>query len=390
MTPDTHSPIRIGAIGAGSRLRGLMRRFASQGDGPAATLTRISDPSEHAITECRKLFGNDVAAVADWRELVAAEDVDWVWIGSWNCHHAEQAIAAMEAGKNVFCEKPLATTPEDCLAVRDAVERTGRTFALGLVLRYSPFYRKVHEIVASGRLGELISFEFNETLDINHGGYIFGNWRRKRANAGTHLLEKCCHDIDIVHWLTGRLPVRAASFGGKRYFTPENRSLADALGTDAQGNRAYERWTDPARRDPFDGEADIVDHQVAILEYANGLRGSFHTNCNSGIPERRVYLNGTRGALRADAISGKIEFREIGFDTEIERHDDGLKGGGHAGGDQVLVDDMIRTMRDGAPPRAGIEEGVKSAFTAFGIDAAHDTGTVYDLGELWKRAGIEP
>ena len=65
----------------------------------------------------------------------------------------------------------------------------------------------------------MISMEFNETLGFNHGGFIMGDWRRLTENSGTHLLEKCCHDIDLVNWMLESIPVKVASFGGVNFFT---------------------------------------------------------------------------------------------------------------------------------------------------------------------------
>ena len=80
------------------------------------------------------------------------------------------------------------------------------------------------------------------------------------------------------------------------------------IGPDEQGVTSYSSWPDPqpVRPSPFDGKADIFDNQVAILEYANGVRGTFHTNCNTGTPERRFYLCGTEGTLRADVVAHTI------------------------------------------------------------------------------------
>ena len=100
---------------------------------------------------------------------------------------------ALEAGKNVFCEKPLATTLERiCIAIREAARRSGRTFAFGLVLHgiRRDYQRISVEVIRSGAIGRIVSFEFNETLGFNHGGYIFGNWRRERRNAGTNIPRK--------------------------------------------------------------------------------------------------------------------------------------------------------------------------------------------------------
>jgi len=255
------------------------------------------------------------------------------------------------------------------------------------VLRYSPLYGKIHELVAAGRIGRIISFEFNETLGFNHGGYIFGNWRLKNANAGSHLLEKCCHDLDLANWITGSLPVRVASFGGRDFFVPENAHHMERIGPNAEGKPAYGVWALPGWVNPFSDEIDIMDNQVAILQYANGVRATFHTNCNAGLPERRMYLCGTEGALRADLWTGIIELQRIGHDSKIERIDTGAAGG-HGGGDEVMAEGLAGTLLEGRAPLASVEEGVRSCAVAFAIDRALAEGRVVDLASWWKSAGI--
>ncbi len=128
---------------------------------------------------------------------------------------------------------------------------------------------------------------------------------------------------------------------------------------------------------------------MAILQYANGVRGTFHTNCNAGIPERRFYICGTEGALRADVMSGEVEMQRIGWNSEIEQVDTGVKGG-HGGGDEVMAKALVETLLRGTAPLAGVEDGLKSAIAAFGIDQAADAGTVIDLHAMWTQAGIDP
>ena len=378
MTPSNQS-VRIGVMGAGSRIRGVLHHLFAAAPPGSLAITAAYDPSADAIAALRAGGPHALEAVDSERALAAHPDVDWVFIGSWNVFHARQAIAALAAGKDVFCEKPLATTLEDSLAMQDAVRASGRTFALGLVLRYSLLYQKVREIVQNGSLGRLISFEFNETLPFNHGGYIFGNWRRQSANSGSHLLEKCCHDIDLVNWITGQLPVRAASFGGTNFFVPANAHHAGRIGANAEGKAAYATWADPGRVSPFSGGADIVDNQVAILEYADGLRAAFHTNCHAALPERRMYFCGTEGALRADAVTGTIEWQRVGHDTQPERVETGVRGG-HAGGDEFMAAGLVRTILEGEPPLAGVEDGLRSGMVAFAVDRAMREGRVVEVG----------
>src|SRR6185295_9261178 len=107
---------------------------------------------------------------------------------------------------------------------------------------------------------------------------------------------------------------------------------------------------------------DIFDNQVVILEFANAVRATFHTNCSTGILERRMYICGTEGTLRADVITGKIELQRIGFDTALEDRST-TASGGHGGGDHVLVDSLLKSMFEGAAPCTSLEDGLKSALT---------------------------
>jgi predicted dehydrogenase len=292
----------------------------------------------------------------------------------------------------VFCQKPLATTLDDARLIRDALARTDRRFMMAFTLRYSPHYRRIRELLVDGAIGELISMELNENLSFNHGGFIHGDWRRFREVSGTHLLEKCCHDIDLGIWMAGSLPTRVASFGGLRFFTPDHADRIDAIGPApermtgwAGGRQPYHA---PGCVNPFTAEKDIVDHQVAILEYANGVRATFHTNCNAAIPERRMLLLGSEGTIRADVVSGQLELHRIGWETLRESHAIDEASGGHGGGDDVLARELADCIERGASPAAGIEQGFASAVTCFAIDRAMDEGVVVDVDLMWRELGM--
>lgn len=357
----------------------MIRRLLDAG-GERTRVAAVYDPDAVSRSAAESAFGSDTVFCGSEEELVSHPEVSWVFIGSPNAHHARQAILALRSGRDVFCEKPLATSLEDCLAVRRAVRETGRKFALGLVLRYSPHYQKVRELVQSGAIGEIISFEFNETLSFNHGGYIFGNWRRYRAEAGTHLLEKCCHDLDLVNWIVGSRPRFTASFGGRNFFLPENERHMARIGPNADGRPAYQVWEDPHGVNPFTAEGDIFDNQVAIIEYENLVRATFHTNCHAGIPERRLYLCGTEGGLRADACTGAIALQKIGHNSRLEQIQIEVADG-HGGGDPVMAGGMLRTMLEDEPPLANVDDGVRAGFSAFLIDEAADQRRVVDARE---------
>lgn len=378
---------RVALVGFGGRLRALAQVLSEATD--AVEFTGVYDPEPGRVREAVGKFCPQ-GRVYDSVEAVAGDpDVDWIMIGSPNYCHAPEAVVALQGGKHVFCEKPLATTIEDVAALQSAWRESGRTFILGLTLRHSPLYRTMQKWIAEGRIGDLVSMEFNEMLDFNHGGHIHSHpWRRKTALGGSHLLEKCCHDIDLAFWLADSLPARVASFGGKDVFVPEHAWMPRKIGTAADGRKPFVCWPTVGERvDPFNGDSDVVDNQVGIIEFDSGVRMTFHTNCMSGIPERRFYLVGTEGAIRGDALRGELECCRVGFDTECERVDD-FGGDGHAGGDAVLARDLAATMVDGVVPHASLHEGVVSAVTCFAMNDAMRTNAVVECAPYWEQVGL--
>jgi len=382
------SEVRIGLIGCGLRLKPMARQLVDKG--PQFRMVALCDTNPEAIENMRQAVAPDAKGYDDYRKLLDDADVDWVMIATPNCLHREQAVAAMEAGKNVFCEKPLAINLDDALAIHEAQQRTGRNFFFGLTLRYSPHYTKLKQIIADGTIGQIVSLEFNETLAMHHGGFIHQDWRRLREYAGTHLLEKCCHDVDVVNWLVESLPTRVASFGGLNFFTPENARHIDRIGPDpATGRVPFMSMPGVDSKNPFTSDKDIVDNQVAILEYANQVRVSFHTNCVASLKERRNYICGSEGTIRADKFAGRIEVQRFGWDEPVNVYNTAAVGG-HGGADPHIINWLARCMLEGETPRAGTVEGLNAAIPCFAIDDAMDGGTVVDVRPYWQQAGIDP
>jgi predicted dehydrogenase len=373
---------RIGVVGTGKRICDVLTLLLRVA--PGVRVSAVYDPDAAAVEQCRSRLAPEAAVCGGSAELCAREDVDWVFIGSWNRFHAEQVIEAFAAGKHVFCEKPLALNLDDAVRMHAAWKASGCIFALGLVLRYSPLYRAAREVIESGKIGRILSFEFNETLVFNHGGYIHGNWRRHTLNAGSHLLEKCCHDLDLALWLVNDLPVRVASFGGRTFFTPENRVHQERIGPDAEGRPAFASWVNPHGVDPFTDDKDIVDHQVAILDFQGGVRATFHTHCMAALPERRFYLIGSEGTLRLDAYTGKMELCRVGWNEPVEITTP-ADGGDHAGADEPMAIALAECMAGRRPAAAGFTEGMRSLILAQAIDQAMTEGRVVDLAPLWSQ-----
>ncbi len=378
--------VGIGAIGVGGRLNALLKRLLAR-HGNVCELRGICNENQAALDITAQVFGKDMPAYRNYAELLERRDLDWILIGSMNYLHHDHCVASFAAGKHVFCEKPIGITVEQCEAVRNAHRAAGTLFATGFVLRYAPLYEKIQEMVASGSIGKIVSMEVNENLSPDHGGFIMRNWRRHTALNGPHLLEKSSHDIDLVNWIVGDVAARVASFGGLNIFTPENKEVGDRLRQAGDKPPLYQSWPVWEDVDPFTSDKDVEDNQVVILEYCNGVRVTFHSNCCAAFPQRRMLICGLEGTLEADLAAGTIRWQRIGRHTRPETIKVEAEGR-HGGGENWLVDELVQCMQTGEAPRAGGDEDLLSTVTCLAIDQARRTNRVVDLEPYWQRFGV--
>jgi predicted dehydrogenase len=157
---------------------------------------------------------HDARPAASLDALVA--DVDAVWICTWTSSHLEAVACAVDAGRAVFCEKPLAPTLVDCERVAAALERVPHQ--VGLVLRHAPVFARAAELVASGTYGRPLATTLRDDQYFPIQGQYGSTWRKDVAAAGGGtLIEHSIHDVDVLRWLLGdpaSISARASSHFG--------------------------------------------------------------------------------------------------------------------------------------------------------------------------------
>ncbi len=372
--------IRLAIIATGARSEVVVSHLLR--DRGHIAITAVYDPDRARARKALARWQSPGTEICEtYQEAIRRDDVDWVLVFSPNAHHRAHILCAFEAGKHVFSEKPLATSIADCQEIFARHHHSGLRFMTGFVLRYAPLYRKVQALLKEGFVGRIISIDANENIAPAHGAYIMSNWRRLKALAGPHILEKCCHDLDLLNWFCGSLPSRVAAFGGRDLFTPENAALNEQL------KGAFAPWQDPANEPcPFRSEKDLMDNQVAILQYRNGIRVMFQATMANAIPERRMYISGTEGTLIAELYSGSLRAKRLDQE-EVRLYDFSIKGDGHGGGDAHIAEELHTTMVHGTEPRSSGVEGLESAVVALAIDEACEQGGVFDLEPVWRTLG---
>ncbi len=184
--------LRIGFIGTGGMGQHHIENIMSTI--PGATVVAVNDANEQVAQQVAANCG--ARYIADPYALIRAEDVDAVMIASWDPTHEGFSIAAIEAGKYVFCEKPLSDTPEGCQRIMEAEMKAGkRLLQVGFMRRYDKDYRELREVIASGTIGiPLVIHATHRNLAPAGGAEITNDM------AATNSLV---HEFDVTRFLIG-------------------------------------------------------------------------------------------------------------------------------------------------------------------------------------------
>nr|WP_281381503.1 Gfo/Idh/MocA family oxidoreductase [Conexibacter arvalis] len=226
------------------------------------------------------------AAVEDWRRVVEDPAVDVVYIATPNMFHVEQVEAAAQAGKHVFCEKPVGGTPEQTARAERAVRLAGVTSGVGYNYRWAPLVRYAAQLLADGELGTITNYRgrFFSMYGSDPLGPL--SWRYLVEEGGHGVTtDLMSHSVDLAHMLVGPI---ARVIGTTETFIRE-RPLPSAEATH------YGRGSADAPR----GTVTNEDYASMLCEFAGGARGTFEASRTLIGPESQMALDayGTRGAL---------------------------------------------------------------------------------------------
>lgn len=409
------TPIELVALGAGHRARDAYGPYV-RAHPDEARFVAVAEPNPVRRQQFADQFEIDAEHCFDsWQELLDRPQLAPALLNlTQDQMHADSAVAALERGYHVLLEKPMAQTPEDCVRLVQASERTGRILQICHVLRFTPFFNALHEIITSGRLGEIISVEHRENIAYSHMAHSFvrGNWRN-RALSSPLILAKCCHDFDILYWNHGRCR-RLSSVGSLKHFRPENAPVGAPLrcldGCPVADEcpfyapRIYTGpeniWmqatlseiptlearmealrTGPYGRCVYHCDNDVVDHQIVAMEMESGVSVSLNFVGHSHREGRTLRVDGSRATLRAAFLSGDQrmtiydhltnEAQEIALP---QAEDD------HGGGDAGLMRAFLAALRSGhRETLTSARNAMESHLMAFAAEEARVTGTVVYL-----------
>ena len=351
--------LQIGCIGTGGRCRALMKSLAGI---EGVRITAVSDIWDVHLDEGKKLADPKATATKIYKELLARKDVDAVLIGSPDHRHVPMTIDAVEAGKDVYVEKPLTHTLDEGKAVLEAVKKSKRIVQVGTQQRSMPHIQKAYELVKAGRLGEVckVHLTWNRNTDrirknpLNidpkkvdwkaflgnapeqqFDEYRFRNWRWFWDFGGGLFTDLMVHWIDVAHW----------------FLDLDHPEKAVALG---QHTNSKGVWETP-------------DTVQTILTYPGGIQAHFEGTFSNAREGAHIVFMGTDASLYIDRgrfelipERGKGKAEEMVLGTGPKGRDFYDK----PDGERLHLLDWIEAVKAKKQPSAPVEAGVRAASSA--------------------------
>ena len=427
-------PIRVIIIGAGNRGNRYAHLMAELPD--KYQVVAMADPAKGHRDHIQQLWNlPDSACYESWEDILAQPKLaDVAVISTVDNMHYYPALKAIELGYDLLLEKPVAQTAQECADIALAAQKKGAKVLVCHVLRYTPFYGRIKQLLMDGVIGDVVSVDQVEAVGNVHFSHSFvrGNWH-KEEDCTPMLLAKSCHDLDIIQWLLDKPCKKVQSFGSLVHFIPENAPEGSPIRC-SDGNcpvgetcpynciKHYYDFKTNRRRsiittgiskalEPTDEEVmqalkttdyglcvyhannNMVDHQVVNMEFQGGATASFTMNAfNEG--SRYIRIFGTKGELYAFMKDQEITvFQFEGnkrYTVPVVRTEESINGG-HGGGDQGIIQecyDYFRGTYNGVRA-ADITVSVKNHLIGFAAERARHTDTVVSLDKFFEEYGFE-
>lgn len=393
--------ISFAIIGAGDRARKLME-FARRN--PArVTVTAVADPNAVHRNRMAQTFGiPDSRCFTDWKELLAQDKIaDAMLIATPDRLHYEPAMRSLDKGYHLLLEKPIACTLEHCTDIAAKARDKGLLAGVCHVMRYFPSYCKGRELILGGAVGKVISINHREAVGIDRmlHSFVRGIWNNSDTS-NPMILSKCCHDLDMLVWITGGHAQAVSSFGSLDWFKAENAPAGSTLrcidcpiekecrfsAVDIYLRR--HKWlrhfdktddrslTEMLHSSPYGLCAyrcgnNVVDHQVVSFKLQGGAVVNLAMDVFSNEEGRETHIMGSQGEIKI--WEEEVEYTHFMKGTTRYQFDHlPLAGEYHYGADLLIVEDFVKALEGGnrASFAASIEDSIEGHRIAFEAEQA--------------------
>jgi len=399
--------LNIGIIGTGGRGTDCFGKFLAPHEDVQLVL---ADSNPQRVAEAARELGESIQTFTSVEAMLAEAKLDGVVITSPDYLHADHVIAALENGvRHVIVDKPLAISTEGCKRVISAMHATGGKVAIGFNLRHIPIVERIKNVIDNGELGELMSMENREFYDL--GRTYMARWNRKYAWSGGLWIHKGSHDFDIFNWWnSGGDPARVFASAGLNALRPDKLPFEVdpqiPVGPNCSSCAYYDQCPDHSEMGQSDlfnaqtaqsdgyvkdlciflSDKDVHDNGIAIVEYDNNVRAS-HLECFvCNFTDRMYTIAGDKGTVMASLENAtQIEFR-----PRWGRGENAVKmidvppapEGTHGGGDPLLVDNFLASLRGESQSSSTVRDGIKAVAVGQAAEVSWREKRSVEISEL--------
>ncbi len=324
----------IAVIGAGYIGSEHIKAIAAH---PGARLRTIctTPRSEGSARELQETYGAEKITTR-YGDALEDRQVGIVYLCTPNSQHVTQAVAALEAGKHLFVEKPLAVTVDQCKRIVEAAHRSGKQVMVGHGARFSRIFETIHHLVDSGTLGEACFVEEDYVHDLKPFLPLPGHdwWMDPEKEGQLPIVGGACHPLDLMRWIAGEI-VEVSAFGA-------NRNLPQAP------------WYDTV---------------IANLKFASGALGKCLVSCGAEVPyDLNFSYHGTRGSVAKNKLFiGGIphveKFMDMPIDIPPEDHTCARE-----------LDHFLTCIETGETPLIDALDGARSVAVCCAVIESIETG----------------
>jgi predicted dehydrogenase len=329
------------------------------------------------LKEFQDKYGKNTFVCQDYKELLKRDDIDAVGVFTPDNFHAEPAIAALKAGKDVFLEKPMSITIEGCREIIKAEKESGKKLMIGFNMRYMDYFNIIKNIIDDGTIGEIKGAWVRHFINYGISAY-FHDYKANRKGSNSLLLQKASHDIDMLHYLIGEHFNRVVGMG----------SLSVCGGdkpNDLTCDKCDEKYIceDFSERDGvnkqmccYRQEVDVEDQNMILLSTPKGVQASY-MQCHFSPDSWRNYtVIGTKGRIESNVDASVTLYtqkknhnrRDCGFSYSQAKYEVGEVKGTHGGADPKMCKAFVDYLIDDIAPRATSYDGLMAV--AVGVKGA--------------------
>jgi len=383
--------LKVGVIGYGSRISDIIDLVLGFELGvEVVAFTDINEEKARKNFEKSPVNKEKIRFYASADEMLAAEELDGCLIGTRCSTHAGYAIKVLEKGIPLFLEKPVCTSMEDLLKLKEAGEATAAEVVVSFPLKTSNLVEQVKKLVDAGEIGEVQHVQAYN--NVPYGGVYFHSWYRDEGVTGGLFLQKSTHDFDYINYVLGKTPVKVCAVESKQIFKGDKS--ADLYCKDCPEREACPESDFTMRKIKFDSPhgsrccfsvaTGNHDNASAILLYENGMHVSYSQNffARKAAQLRGARFIGYKGTIEFDWYKGVLNLYKHGeafnatynFDTSSSTH---------FGGDHILALNFIRVMQKKEKSISPLEEGINSALVCLKVKQSAQTQAFVDIN--WEN-----